>query len=248
MKWLEAVKAYHSKKGSKFSIPKKGTAEYNEIKAMMGSSPAAAAAPAAKPKAAKAAAAMTADAAAVAAPVKRRAPRKAKADADKSSMSSGGSSVVKAAIAIIKSPAKQADLGASAGDAKVIKRRAPRSAKIQLDVQPESVAVPNAPIKTKGRTTVKKVKEQSGSSTLEGDAINKTSLGVLKQVSVGAPSYAKQVQESITKGREVDNRAVDVDPSPPNMTVDNLTTDDAPAIDGEVAFSFNALKQRLGIN
>jgi hypothetical protein len=241
MKWLEAVKAYHSKKGSKFAIPKKGTAEYNEIKAMMGSSPAAAAAPAAKPKAAKAAAAMTADAAAVAAPVKRRAPRKAKADADKSS-------VVKAAIAIIKSPAKQADLGASAGDAKVIKRRAPRSAKIQLDVQPESVAVPNAPIKTKGRTTVKKVKEQSGSSTLEGDAINKTSLGVLKQVSVGAPSYAKQVQESITKGREVDNRAVDVDPSPPNMTVDNLTTDDAPAIDGEVAFSFNALKQRLGIN
>lgn len=34
--WLEALKAYNAKKGGKYMIPKKGTAEYEEVRKMMG--------------------------------------------------------------------------------------------------------------------------------------------------------------------------------------------------------------------
>ena len=35
MIWMEALKAWNKKKGGKYSIPKKGTKEYNEVKDMM---------------------------------------------------------------------------------------------------------------------------------------------------------------------------------------------------------------------
>ena len=35
MTWMEALKAWNKKKGGKYSIPKKGTKEYNEVKEMM---------------------------------------------------------------------------------------------------------------------------------------------------------------------------------------------------------------------
>jgi hypothetical protein len=35
MSWMEALKAWNKKKGGKYSIPKKGTSDYNEVKAMM---------------------------------------------------------------------------------------------------------------------------------------------------------------------------------------------------------------------
>jgi hypothetical protein len=34
-KWFDALKAWNAKKGGKWTIPKKGTKEYNEIKALM---------------------------------------------------------------------------------------------------------------------------------------------------------------------------------------------------------------------
>ena len=34
--WLEALKKYNEKKGGKYVIPKKGTKEHAEVKAMMG--------------------------------------------------------------------------------------------------------------------------------------------------------------------------------------------------------------------
>ena len=34
--WLEALKAWNAKKGGKYMIPKKGTAEYDEVRKMMG--------------------------------------------------------------------------------------------------------------------------------------------------------------------------------------------------------------------
>lgn len=38
MSWVEAVKAYCAKKGCKYSIPRKGSPEYAEVRAMMGGS------------------------------------------------------------------------------------------------------------------------------------------------------------------------------------------------------------------
>ena len=38
MSWVEAVKAYCAKKGCKYTIPRKGSKEYDEVKAMMGGS------------------------------------------------------------------------------------------------------------------------------------------------------------------------------------------------------------------
>ena len=35
MSWMEALKAWNKKQGGKYSIPKKGSAGYNEVKAMM---------------------------------------------------------------------------------------------------------------------------------------------------------------------------------------------------------------------
>ena len=35
MSWIQALKAWNKKKGGKYSIPKKGTKEYNEVKDMM---------------------------------------------------------------------------------------------------------------------------------------------------------------------------------------------------------------------
>ena len=35
MSQMEALKAWNKKKGGKYSIPKKGTSDYNEVKAMM---------------------------------------------------------------------------------------------------------------------------------------------------------------------------------------------------------------------
>jgi hypothetical protein len=35
MNWLEALKAWNSKKGGKYTIPKKGSAEYDEVKKLM---------------------------------------------------------------------------------------------------------------------------------------------------------------------------------------------------------------------
>ena len=35
MSWMEALKAWNKKQGGKYSIPKKGSKDYNEIKAMM---------------------------------------------------------------------------------------------------------------------------------------------------------------------------------------------------------------------
>lgn len=49
MSWVEAVKAYCAKKGCKYTIPRKGSPEYAEVKAMMGG----AAAPAEKKEEAK---------------------------------------------------------------------------------------------------------------------------------------------------------------------------------------------------
>jgi hypothetical protein len=201
MKWLEAVKAYHAKKGTQFLIPKKGSAEYNEIKAMMGGTTGAPA-----------------------------------------------PSTVKAAVAVEKSAAKQADLGANAGDAKVIKRRAPRKAKTQVDVQPESVVAAPVATKAKGRTRAKKVKEESGATALEANAVAKTSLGKLNQAVVGTEGYAKEVEKTIKEGRKIKTRTIEVDPSPPDMTVENLKTEDTVGVDGDASFSFNALKQRLGIH
>jgi len=34
--WIEALKKYNEKKGGKYVIPKKGTKEHAEVKAMMG--------------------------------------------------------------------------------------------------------------------------------------------------------------------------------------------------------------------
>ena len=201
MKWLEAVKAYHAKKGTQFLIPKKGSAEYLEIKAMMG---AASGAPA--------------------------------------------PAVEKAATAVEKSAAKQADLKAGAGDAKVIKRRAPRKPKAQLDVAPEAAVAAPVATKAKGRTRVKKVKEESGAAALEADAVAKTSLGKLNQAIVGAEGYAKEVEKTIKEGKKIKTRHVEVNPSPPDMTVEHLTTDDAEGVDGAASFSFAAMRQRLGIN
>lgn len=42
MKWIDALKAWNAKHGGKYVIPRKGTKEYDEVRAMMG--PAAAAA------------------------------------------------------------------------------------------------------------------------------------------------------------------------------------------------------------
>lgn len=36
MKWVEALKAYAAKNGGKYVVPRKGTKEYDEVKAMMG--------------------------------------------------------------------------------------------------------------------------------------------------------------------------------------------------------------------
>lgn len=36
--WIEALKAWNAKKGGKYMIPKKGTAEYDEVRALMGGS------------------------------------------------------------------------------------------------------------------------------------------------------------------------------------------------------------------
>lgn len=36
MNWLQALKAWNAKKGGRYTIPKKGTKEYNEVRAMMG--------------------------------------------------------------------------------------------------------------------------------------------------------------------------------------------------------------------
>ena len=35
MSWMEALKAWNNKQGGKYTIPKKGSKEYNEIKSMM---------------------------------------------------------------------------------------------------------------------------------------------------------------------------------------------------------------------
>tara|TARA_A100000171_G_scaffold17367_1_gene15836 strand:- start:761 stop:874 length:114 start_codon:yes stop_codon:yes gene_type:complete len=35
MSWIEALKKYNKQKGGKYKIPKKGTAEYNEVKKLM---------------------------------------------------------------------------------------------------------------------------------------------------------------------------------------------------------------------
>jgi hypothetical protein len=35
MSWIEALKSWNKKKGGKYTIPKKGTKEYNEVKALM---------------------------------------------------------------------------------------------------------------------------------------------------------------------------------------------------------------------
>ena len=48
MNWIQALKHWNSKKGGKYVIPRKGTAEYNEVKALM-SSPSKAAKSKAKP-------------------------------------------------------------------------------------------------------------------------------------------------------------------------------------------------------
>ena len=34
--WIEALKQWNAKKGGKYVIPKKGTKEHDEVKAMMG--------------------------------------------------------------------------------------------------------------------------------------------------------------------------------------------------------------------
>jgi len=36
--WIEALKAWNAKKGGKYMIPKKGSAEYDEVRALMGGS------------------------------------------------------------------------------------------------------------------------------------------------------------------------------------------------------------------
>jgi hypothetical protein len=38
MKWIEALKEYNAKHGGKYVIPRKGTAEYDAVRALMGSS------------------------------------------------------------------------------------------------------------------------------------------------------------------------------------------------------------------
>lgn len=38
MKWIEALKHWNSKNGGKYVIPKKGTAEYDAVRALMGTS------------------------------------------------------------------------------------------------------------------------------------------------------------------------------------------------------------------
>lgn len=35
MSWIEALKAWNAKKGGKYTIPKKGTKGYKEVKKMM---------------------------------------------------------------------------------------------------------------------------------------------------------------------------------------------------------------------
>ncbi len=35
MSWIQALKAWNKKQGGKYTIPKKGSKEYNEVKAMM---------------------------------------------------------------------------------------------------------------------------------------------------------------------------------------------------------------------
>tara|TARA_R110001592_G_scaffold346446_1_gene639058 strand:- start:153 stop:266 length:114 start_codon:yes stop_codon:yes gene_type:complete len=35
MSWIEALKSWNKKKGGKYSIPKKGTKEHAEVKALM---------------------------------------------------------------------------------------------------------------------------------------------------------------------------------------------------------------------
>lgn len=35
MNWIQALKMWNQKKGGKYMIPKKGTREYNEVKAIM---------------------------------------------------------------------------------------------------------------------------------------------------------------------------------------------------------------------
>ena len=36
MKWIEALKEYNAKHGGKYTIPRKGTAEYDAVRALMG--------------------------------------------------------------------------------------------------------------------------------------------------------------------------------------------------------------------
>lgn len=36
MKWIEALKEWNSKNGGKYTIPRKGSAEYEEVRALMG--------------------------------------------------------------------------------------------------------------------------------------------------------------------------------------------------------------------
>lgn len=36
--WVSALKAWNTKRGGKYMIPKKGTAEYDEVRALMGGS------------------------------------------------------------------------------------------------------------------------------------------------------------------------------------------------------------------
>lgn len=36
--WLSALKSWNEKRGGKYMIPKKGTAEYDEVRALMGGS------------------------------------------------------------------------------------------------------------------------------------------------------------------------------------------------------------------
>lgn len=38
MKWIEALKEYNAKHGGKYVIPRKGTAEYDAVRSLMGSS------------------------------------------------------------------------------------------------------------------------------------------------------------------------------------------------------------------
>lgn len=173
-------------------------------------------------------------------------------DEIKKSMGTASGEPAKAEVKAIEKvkPATMADITpAGQSDVKVKKRRTPRKAVEQIDViTPEAIVSKKRVTKAKGTTSMEELLKESGADKLKASAESKTSLGKLDQAIANTKKYKEEVKKTIDEGKKVSAKVEEHDASPADKTVEELKTDDVPAVEGEVGFSFYSMKKKLGIN